>query len=48
MELDLKEGTRKTLRVGEMGLTKVKKNDLMEINCIDFTRFSKKVRDQLI
>lgn len=48
MELDLKEGTRKTLRVGEMGLTKeIKKDDLTEIFCIDFTKFSKETRDEI-
>lgn len=48
MELDLKEGTRKTLRVGEMGLTKeIKKDDLKEIYCVDFTKFSKETRDEI-
>lgn len=46
MELDLKEGTRKTLRVGEMGLTKeISKTDLSKIECIDFTKFSQSSRE---
>lgn len=48
MELDLKEGTRKTLRVGEMGLTKeIKRQDLENIRCIDFTKFTESTRKKI-
>ena len=49
MELELKEGTRKTLRVGEMGLTKeTKKEDLANVMIVDFTKFSKNTRKEIL
>lgn len=48
MELDLKEGTRKTLRKGECGLTKeIKKKDLENISIINFLTFSKETREAI-
>ncbi len=45
MELDLKEGTRKTLRKGEMGLTKeITRSDLLNVKIVDATKFTKAAR----